>query len=82
MKALGVGWLMQDAMYFGGEAFRRERGDDAIKRTPPIRTALNIGVRIGAGTDAHRVDVVQSVRGAAMDGRRQDRRRQSDPRRR
>jgi predicted amidohydrolase YtcJ len=55
MKALGVGWLMQDAMYFGGEAFRKERGEDAIRRTPPIMTALNIEIRIGAGTDAHRV---------------------------
>lgn len=55
MKALGVGWLMQDAMYFDGERFQKERGAEAARRTPPIKTGLRLGVRIGAGTDAHRV---------------------------
>jgi predicted amidohydrolase YtcJ len=55
MKSLGVGWLMQDAMYFNGEAFIKARGLDAARRTPPIKTAENIGVAIGGGTDAHRV---------------------------
>jgi len=55
MKALGVGWLMQDAMYFQGDAFIRTRGAAAARRTPPIKTAMNIGVAIGGGTDAHRV---------------------------
>jgi len=55
MKALGVGWLMQNAMYFQGEAFLKERGNEIMRLTPPIRTALNIGVMIGGGTDAHRV---------------------------
>ena len=55
MKALGVGWLMQDAMYFGGEEFIKARGAEAAKRTPPIKTALNMGVHVGGGTDAHRV---------------------------
>ena len=55
MKALGVGWLMQDAMYFNGDGFIKARGLDTARRTPPIKTALNIGVAIGGGTDAHRV---------------------------
>ena len=55
MKALGVGWLMQNAMYFQGEAFLRERGNEVMRLTPPIRTALNMGLVVGAGTDAHRV---------------------------
>jgi predicted amidohydrolase YtcJ len=55
IKALGVGWLMQDAMYFSGEAFIKSRGIAAAKRTPPIRTALNMGLLVGGGTDAHRV---------------------------
>ncbi len=55
MKALGVGWLMQDAMYFGGDALIRTRGAEVARRTPPIKTAMNIGVRMGGGTDAHRV---------------------------
>jgi hypothetical protein len=55
IKALGVGWLMQDAMYFSGEAVIKSRGIAAAKQTPPIRTALNMGLAIGGGTDAHRV---------------------------
>ncbi len=55
MKALGVGWTMQNAMYFGGEAFLRERGNELVRRTPPIMTALNMGLVVGGGTDAHRV---------------------------
>jgi predicted amidohydrolase YtcJ len=55
MKALGLGWLMQNAMYFQGEAFLRERGNEAMRLTPPIKTALNLGLDVGGGTDAHRV---------------------------
>jgi predicted amidohydrolase YtcJ len=55
MKALGVGWTMQDAMYFGGEQFLKQAGPDAARRTPPVETARKIGVVVGAGTDAHRV---------------------------
>ena len=55
MKALGVGWTMQDAMYFGGDGFLQERGREAGLRTPPLETARRIGVVTGAGTDAHRV---------------------------
>ena len=55
MKALGVGWTVQDAMYFGGEQFREQRGADAARRAPPVVTAKEIGVTMGAGTDAHRV---------------------------
>jgi predicted amidohydrolase YtcJ len=55
MKALGVGWTMQDAMYFGGDQLLQQAGPDAAKRTPPIETARKMGIAIGAGTDAHRV---------------------------
>jgi predicted amidohydrolase YtcJ len=55
MKALGVGWLMQNAMYFNGEAFLKARGNEAMRLTPPIMTALKMGIPIGGGTDAHRV---------------------------
>jgi predicted amidohydrolase YtcJ len=55
MKALGVGWTVQDAMYFGGEAFRESVGEASARRTPPVVTAKKIGVSVGAGTDAHRV---------------------------
>jgi hypothetical protein len=55
MKALGVGWTMQDAMYFGGEQFQRQVGEAAARRVPPVETARQIGLVVGAGTDAHRV---------------------------
>ena len=55
MKVLGVGWAMQDAMYFDGERFQKEKGAEAARRAPPLRTALRVGVNVGAGTDAHRV---------------------------
>ena len=55
MKALGVGWTVQDAMYFGGDGFVQQAGADAARRVPPVETGKKIGVPIGAGTDAHRV---------------------------
>jgi predicted amidohydrolase YtcJ len=55
MKALGVGWTMQDAMYFGGDQVLQQAGREAAARTPPIETARKMGIAIGAGTDAHRV---------------------------
>ncbi len=55
MKALGIGWTVQDAMYFGGEQFLQQNGAAAAARVPPVNTATRIGVRVGAGTDAHRV---------------------------
>ena len=55
MKALGMGWTVQDAMYFGGEQFQQQNGVEAARRVPPVNTAKRIGVVVGAGTDAHRV---------------------------
>jgi len=54
MKALGVGWLMQDALYLAGDRIVAVAGVEA-RRMPPIVTALRLGVHVGAGTDAHRV---------------------------
>jgi predicted amidohydrolase YtcJ len=55
MKALGMGWTMQNMMYFGGEAFLRQRGAEVVRLTPPIVSAIKLGLQVGAGTDAHRV---------------------------
>jgi predicted amidohydrolase YtcJ len=55
MQALGVGWTVQDAMYFSGEQFRQQEGEAAARRAPPMETARKLGVPVGAGTDAHRV---------------------------
>jgi hypothetical protein len=55
MKTLGIGWTVQDAMYFGGEQFQQSFGAAAARRAPPVETARQLGIVIGAGTDAHRV---------------------------
>ena len=55
MKTMGVGWTVQDAMYFGGAQFVQQEGAEAARRVPPVETATRIGVAVGAGTDAHRV---------------------------
>jgi predicted amidohydrolase YtcJ len=55
MKALGVGWTVQDAMYFGGDGYLQQAGAAAASRVPPVETGKKIGVAIGGGTDAHRV---------------------------
>jgi predicted amidohydrolase YtcJ len=55
MKALGVGWLMQDGMYFSAPSYIAERGAAQMRRTPPIGTALRLALPIGGGTDANRV---------------------------
>ncbi len=55
MKALGVAWTVQNAMYFEGERFIAERGASAARRAPPVTSALRSGLHIGAGTDALRV---------------------------
>jgi predicted amidohydrolase YtcJ len=55
MKALGVGWTVQDAMYFGGDAYVQQAGAAAARRAPPVETARKLGIAVGGGTDAHRV---------------------------
>jgi predicted amidohydrolase YtcJ len=55
MAELGVGWTVQDAMYFGGDDLVRRQGADAARRIPPVITGNRLGVVIGGGTDAHRV---------------------------
>jgi predicted amidohydrolase YtcJ len=55
MRALGVGWTVQDALYFGGEQYLNRAGPEATSRMPPVVTGERLGVVIGAGTDAHRV---------------------------
>jgi predicted amidohydrolase YtcJ len=54
MRKLGLGWTMQDFMYFG-DSVLRERGPEVTGRMPPIGSAIRAGLPIGGGTDAHRV---------------------------
>jgi predicted amidohydrolase YtcJ len=55
VKALGGGIAVQNRMAFQGEYFVQRYGALQAKRTPPIRRMLEIGVPVGAGTDATRV---------------------------
>ncbi|MDB5897296.1 MAG: hypothetical protein JWP41_898 [Ramlibacter sp.] len=55
MKALGVGWAMQDAMYLAGDSRVAAAGAARARTMPPMMTALRMGLPLGAGTDAHRV---------------------------
>jgi predicted amidohydrolase YtcJ len=55
MKALGVGWLMQDGLYFAAPSYIVERGEARMRRSPPIVSARRLGVAVGGGTDANRV---------------------------
>ena len=57
MKALGVGWLMQDGLYFAAPSYIAERGSDVMSRAPPIVSALRLALSVGGGTDANRVMV-------------------------
>jgi predicted amidohydrolase YtcJ len=55
MKALGMVWGVQDGLYFGGERLQKEVGAEAAKQMPRIATAMKLGLKVAAGTDAHRV---------------------------
>ena len=55
VKALGGGIAVQDRMAFQGEYFVARYGARQAERTPPIRRMLELGVPVGAGTDATRV---------------------------
>lgn len=55
IKALGGGVAIQHRMAFQGEYFIDRYGKPAAERTPPMRRMLDMGVPVGAGTDATRV---------------------------
>jgi predicted amidohydrolase YtcJ len=55
IRALGGGIAVQDRMAFQGEYFIDRYGATKAQRTPPIRRMLEMGITVGAGTDATRV---------------------------
>jgi predicted amidohydrolase YtcJ len=52
---LGGGIAVQHRMAYQGEFFVERYGHRAAERTPPIRRMLDMGLPVGAGTDATRV---------------------------
>lgn len=55
VKKLGGGIAVQHRMAFQGEYFVDRYGAEAARNSPPIRRMLDMGVPVGAGTDATRV---------------------------
>jgi predicted amidohydrolase YtcJ len=55
VKTLGGGIAIQNRMAFQGEYFLDRYGKQAAERTPPLRRMLDLGIPVGAGTDATRV---------------------------
>jgi predicted amidohydrolase YtcJ len=52
---LGGGIAIQHRMAYQGEFFVQRYGSKAAERTPPYKRMLEMGVNVGAGTDATRV---------------------------
>ena len=55
VRALGGGIAIQHRMAYQGEHFVERYGARAAEATPPVRRMLDMGVPVGAGTDATRV---------------------------
>jgi len=55
IAALGGGIAIQHRMAYQGEYFVQRYGSAAAERTPPYKRMLEMGVHVGAGTDATRV---------------------------
>lgn len=55
VRALGGGIAVQHRMAYQGEYFMARYGAAAAERTPPVRRMLQLGIPVGAGTDATRV---------------------------
>jgi predicted amidohydrolase YtcJ len=55
VKALGGGIAIQDRLAFQGEYFIERYGKEASENSPPIKKIIEMGVPLGAGTDATRV---------------------------
>ncbi len=55
IKALNGGIAIQHRMAYQGEYFINRYGAKAAEHTPPIKKMLQMGIPVGAGTDATRV---------------------------
>ncbi|HXE95911.1 MAG TPA: amidohydrolase [Dongiaceae bacterium] len=55
VKRLGGGIAIQDRMAFQGEYFLERYGKEAAGLAPPVGRMLELGIPVGAGTDATRV---------------------------
>jgi predicted amidohydrolase YtcJ len=55
MKALNMGWAVQDRLLYAGQIVLKVLGPEASRRAPPIKTALRMGLHVAGGTDSDQV---------------------------
>ena len=55
IAALGGGVAVQHRMAYQGEYYIRRYGSEEVKRRPPVRKMIEMGLPVGAGTDGTRV---------------------------
>jgi predicted amidohydrolase YtcJ len=55
MKALNMGWAVQDRRVSSGQIVATVLGPEGSKRAPPIVTALKMGLHVSGGTDSDQV---------------------------
>jgi hypothetical protein len=51
IRELGVGLTIQNGMAFRGHDSIASWGEERVRRSPPLRTMLDLGIPLGAGTD-------------------------------
>lgn len=54
MKALGMGYMVQNRLYFEGDSWPKTVTPDIAAKAPPIKEAIAAGLVLGAGTDGTR----------------------------
>jgi predicted amidohydrolase YtcJ len=52
VKALGMGYAVQDRLYFAGDNYAQRRPAETLRHAPPIVTAMKQGVDVSGGTDS------------------------------
>src|SRR6516164_8398986 len=55
IKALNMGWAVQDRLVYSGQIVLKVLGPEASRRAPPIKTALKMGLHVAGGTDSDQV---------------------------
>ncbi len=55
VRELGIGLAIQNRLVFRAADSARAWGDDVVHGAPPLRRMLDLGIAVGAGTDATRV---------------------------
>ena len=55
MKALNMGWAVQDRLLYSGIIVQKVLGPEGSRRSPPIKTALAMGLHVAGGTNSDQV---------------------------